>query len=86
MENQSNAEEFQKRNIIPLEKQTVLHGAGVNLEYYPYEEYPQDDEQIHFLFVGRIMKEKGVDELFASMKRLKELYKRKSCARSCGIF
>lgn len=85
-ENESNAEEFQKRNIIPLEKQTVLHGAGVNLEYYPYEEYPQDDEQIHFLFVGRIMKEKGVDELFASMKRLKELYKEKVVLDLVGFF
>lgn len=85
-ENESNAEEFQKRNIIPLKKQTVLHGAGVNLEYYPYEEYPQDDEQIHFLFVGRIMKEKGVDELFASMKRLKELYKEKVVLDLVGFF
>lgn len=85
-ENESNAEEFQKRNIIPLKKQTVLHGAGVNLEYYPCEEYPQDDEQIHFLFVGRIMKEKGVDELFASMKRLKELYKEKVVLDLVGFF
>lgn len=85
-ENESNAEEFQKRNIIPLKKQTVLHGAGVNLEYYSCEEYPQDDEQIHFLFVGRIMKEKGVDELFASMKRLKELYKEKVVLDLVGFF
>ncbi|HBT4430646.1 TPA: glycosyltransferase, partial [Enterococcus faecium] len=36
---------------------------------FSYLEYPKD-EQVHFLFIGRIMKEKGVDELFEAMKNL----------------
>lgn len=85
-ENESNAEEFQKRKIIPLAKQTVLNGAGVNLGYYSYEEYPEEDEKIHFLFVGRIMKEKGVDELFMAMEQLKEKYKEKIVLDVVGFF
>ena len=68
-ENEGNAAEFQKRRIIPLSKQKVLHGAGINLEYYAPEEYPEN-EKVHFLYLGRIMKEKGMDELFAAARRL----------------
>ncbi len=85
-ENEANAEEFQVRKIIPLSKQTILNGAGVNLEYYSYEEYPQEENEVHFLFVGRIMKEKGVDELFASMRRLKKEYKDKIILDMIGFF
>lgn len=85
-ENEVNAEEFQKRKIIPVSKQTVLKGAGVNLEYYPYVEYPQENDKVHFLFVGRIMKEKGVDELFTAMRRLKKEYKDKIILDMIGFF
>lgn len=68
-ENEANAKEFRKRHIVPAEKQKVLHGAGINLEYYAYQSYPHN-EPIHFLYLGRIMKEKGMDELFAAVKRL----------------
>ncbi|MDI9241565.1 glycosyltransferase family 4 protein [Fusibacillus kribbianus] len=68
-ENQTNAEEFRKRHIIPIEKQTILRGAGINLEHYALQPYPVNDK-VHFLFLGRIMREKGIDELFSAASRL----------------
>lgn len=68
-ENEANAEEFRKRHIISGEKQIVLNGAGINLESYPYCEYPKN-EKFHFLYLGRIMREKGMDELFWAVKKL----------------
>ena len=68
-ENEGNAEEFRKRNILKREQQIVLKGAGINLEYYPYQPYPEN-EKVHFLYLGRIMREKGMDELFSSVKKL----------------
>ena len=68
-ENEGNAKEFLDRKIIPREKVTVLSGAGINLEQYPYTSYPENDV-FHFLFLSRIMKEKGIDELFTAMRRL----------------
>lgn len=68
-ENEANAKEFQKRHIIPIEKQTVLHGAGINLEYYKKQPYPEN-EKVHFLYLGRIMNEKGIDELFGAVSKL----------------
>lgn len=70
-ENEGNAKEFCKRKITPAEKQHVLPGAGVNLERFAYHEYPQNDK-VHFLYLGRIMREKGVDELFWAVKKLRE--------------
>ena len=70
-ENDANAAEFVQRKIVPEEKITVLHGAGVNLDDYPLVPYPSEDDGIHFLFLGRIMKEKGVDEFFAAARALK---------------
>ena len=68
-ENEGNARAFIHRKILPREKIVVLPGAGVNLERYPLSAYPRND-QVHFLYLGRIMREKGVDELFAAMRRL----------------
>lgn len=68
-ENEGNALEFRKRKILPPQKQVVLHGAGVNLEDYQQQPYPKN-EKVHFLYLGRIMKEKGMDELFDAVQRL----------------
>ena len=72
-ENRENAEEFCRRGILSAEKETILPGAGINLERYSYVPYPEN-KAIHFLYLGRIMKEKGMDELFAAMRRLREKF------------
>ena len=72
-ENRENAEEFCRRGILSAEKETILPGAGINLERYSYVPYPEN-KAVHFLYLGRIMKEKGMDELFAAMRRLREKF------------
>lgn len=68
-ENEGNALIFRLKRITPKKQQTLLPGAGVNLSYYQQEPYP-DHDRIHFLYLGRIMKEKGIDELFSAVQRL----------------
>lgn len=72
-ENKGNAQLFLDKHIIPSSKITVLNGAGVNLEHYAKMPYPEDGK-LHFLYLGRIMKEKGIDELFQAARRLHENY------------
>lgn len=69
-ENEENAQFFLHKNIISAQQMKVLPGAGINLDEYPYVPM-QDDGVCSFLFVGRIMKEKGVDEFFAAAKTVK---------------
>lgn len=66
-----NAREFGERNIVSADRQVVLPGAGINLEKYKMEPYP-NHSRVHFLYLGRIMKEKGIEELFYAVRRLKE--------------
>lgn len=68
-ENAENREIFLEEGIAEESKACLLNGAGVNLNHYQVANYPADDE-IRFLFVGRIMKEKGVEELFDAMRKL----------------
>lgn len=70
-ENSSNRDRLVALGIVKREKTKVLHGAGVNLEEFREMPYP-DNGVIRFLFVGRLMKEKGVDELLFAAKQLKE--------------
>ena len=71
-ENAGNVSEFVKRGIIPEGKITLLSGAGVNLERFPLMPYPSENGGVRFLYVGRIMREKGMDELSLAMRRLKK--------------
>lgn len=48
----------------------MLAGAGVDLEHFYYIEYPEETDMTKFLFIGRVMREKGIDELFSAMERL----------------
>lgn len=70
-ENEENAREFRERKILSADRQIVLPGAGINLERYQMAHYP-NHKRIHFLYLGRIMKEKGMDELFYAVRRLKK--------------
>ena len=71
-ENAENRQIFLDKKIVREEQTCLLHGAGVNLEHFRYTEYPIDNGTTGFLFIGRVMKEKGIDELFAAMKKLTE--------------
>ena len=73
-ENEGNAQEFLNRRIIPQTRVTVLKGAGINLEEYPLRPYPSEADGVRFLYLGRIMKEKGMDELFEAAQTLKKKY------------
>lgn len=68
-ENEGNRQVFLKENIVKENQTYLLNGAGVNLEHYFVQEYP-GGKTVKFLFIGRVMKEKGINELFQAMKSL----------------
>ncbi len=74
-ENDEDQRIFINNKIVKKEYTYKLNGAGVNLEEYPFCEYPPNDTEIRFLFIGRVMKEKGIDELLEVAVKIKKKYK-----------
>lgn len=69
-ENSENMQFFLDKKIVKESQTCLLSGAGVDLEKFSLIPYPTQKETIRFLFVGRLMREKGIDELFSAMKML----------------
>ncbi|MFD1348011.1 glycosyltransferase family 4 protein [Oceanobacillus caeni] len=73
-QNKTNREFFIKKNIVKNNSR-LIPGSGVNLVQHKFEEYPaKTDKKIRFLFIGRIMKAKGIEELLEAAKVVKEEY------------
>src|SRR5690625_320594 len=51
----------------------VLPGSGVNLKKYTLMDYP-DDDIIKFLFISRVMKEKGIDQYLEAAEHIKKIH------------
>ena len=51
----------------------VLPGSGVNLKRFHVLDYPDGDE-IHFSFIARVMKEKGIDQYLDAARYFKKKY------------
>ena len=52
----------------------LLPGSGVNLDRHCYEPYPVETEKLVFTTIGRLMKDKGTDELLKAAKAVKQKY------------
>lgn len=52
----------------------LLPGSGVNLNHHVYQPYPSDEGKVRFLFIGRLLKDKGIEELFESAQYIKGKY------------
>jgi glycosyltransferase involved in cell wall biosynthesis len=51
----------------------LIPGSGVNLSEFGYKKFP-DKEMPTFIFIGRIMKDKGIDQYLEAAKIIKEKY------------
>lgn len=72
-QNQSDLLFFSTKKIVH-DNYKLLPGSGVNLDYFSFQEYPKESKII-FLFVGRIMKEKGIDLYLKLAEEITQSYK-----------
>lgn len=68
-QNQENQKLFITNKIVPG-RTRLIPGSGVNLNTHCYEPYPSENQGVRFLFVGRIMKDKGIEELLEVIRKL----------------
>ena len=73
-QNSENQDFFKTKKILSKKTKTVLlPGSGVDLNKHKLFEYP-NDEKIRFLYVSRIMKDKGIDIFLETAKVIKQKY------------
>lgn len=70
----SNCDFMLKHNVLngPFE---VLPGSGVNTADNSYAAYPLSDDKVIFTTIGRIMKDKGIEELLEAAAQVKKYKK-----------
>ncbi|MGU3368062.1 glycosyltransferase family 4 protein [Bacillus mycoides] len=51
----------------------LIPGSGVNLEEYKFKDFP-DKDIVTFIFIGRIMRDKGIDQYLEAAKVIKGKY------------
>jgi glycosyltransferase involved in cell wall biosynthesis len=71
-QNDENQQFFQKKKIA-IKTSRIIPGSGVNTQYFSLLPYPSD-ETIEFVFISRIMKEKGIDQYLESAEFIKKKY------------
>lgn len=69
-QNEGNSKFFEN-NRIAKGKHRIVSGSGVNLEKHSFCEYPEDNGETKFLFIGRVMNDKGIRELLLAFERIK---------------
>lgn len=72
-QNEGNKEFLQSKGIAKLNAK-LIPGSGVNIERFKFLPYPSDDV-IRFLYIGRVMKEKGIEHFLEAAKVIKNQYK-----------
>lgn len=71
-QNEENRQFFVDRKLA-VDKHAMLPGSGVNLTRFTELPYPSDDTA-EFVFISRIMQEKGVDQYLEAAEFIREKY------------
>ena len=72
--NPDDPKDLLKKYEIYVKDVEVLGGIGLNLQDYPYKPINSINSPIKFLFIGRLLKEKGIHEFVQAAKLVKKIY------------
>lgn len=71
--NQDDQQLFIKNNWVPEKRSTVIAGSGVDMDKYaPMSHGSPDKRNLRFLYIGRILYDKGIRELLEAFQMLCE--------------
>lgn len=75
-QNHDDKNEFIQNGLIKDDKTVIINGSGVNLEKFKPTPFPQEPA---FLFIGRLIKDKGIMEYLEACKEVKERHPHVRC-------
>ena len=66
---------FLKMKLVSAKQAEVLPGSGVDLSFFKYKKLKnKENNQLVFLFIGRYIKEKGINEFVRAASTVKQKY------------
>ena len=72
--NPADSKDLLEQYAINVKNVEVLGGIGLNLQDYPYQPLNNIYLPLKFLFIGRLLKEKGIHEFVQAAKLVKKIY------------
>ena len=72
--NPDDPKDLLEKHAINVKNVEVLGGIGLNLQDYPYQPLDNIHFPLKFLFIGRLLKEKGIHEFVQAVKLVKKIY------------
>lgn len=73
-QNEENRNHMLDAHVVKEGQSERIPGSGVNIHQHCYEPYPESDGPVVFTTIGRIMKDKGIDEILEAAKNVKKNY------------
>lgn len=70
-ENSEDRDAFVNYKLCKKEATHVLSGAGINTDEFEYRKFP-NNQITRFLYIGRLMEEKGIEDLYPIIKELND--------------
>ncbi|WP_219931033.1 glycosyltransferase family 4 protein [Fibrobacter succinogenes] len=65
-------QDFMLKHKVVKSAYSLLPGSGVNLDRYTPLPYPEETDGVHFVFISRIMREKGIEQYLDAAKYFKK--------------
>ncbi len=66
--------EFCKQHKMVKGQMRLIPGSGVNLQHHALQPYPAPEEPMRFIFISRLLREKGIEEYLMSAQVIKRKY------------
>jgi len=72
-QNKANMEFCQQHGMVKGQMR-LIPGSGVNLQHHYKQDYPTQTEPMRFIFISRLLKEKGIEEYLTAAHEIKAKY------------
>lgn len=63
-----NCKKFFEDHNIKAKESAIVAGSGVNIQHFAFEDYPSEENGINFLYIGKILTDKGSHHLFDAIE------------------
>jgi glycosyltransferase involved in cell wall biosynthesis len=68
--NEADRDEYVRRGIVRMRKTAMIAGSGIDTARFPVAPWPAASEVFSVVYIGRMLREKGISELLEAAKRL----------------